>query len=235
MTAIPDPTGFSKANTALKAPSLIAELRLHLADDALPLWEKTEEEMGRIGLPPPFWAFAWAGGQALARHILDDGDWIAGKRVLDLASGSGLVALAALRRGAAQVTATEIDGFAIAAIALNAAANGLADRLTVEEADITDRPPPRPGAALAHDVILAGDVCYEEPMAGRIVTWLRGHAAAGATVLLGDPGRTYLPKSGLEWVAEYRVPVPLELEDNDVRRTIVWRVLGHEAPSAVPA
>jgi predicted nicotinamide N-methyase len=168
-----------------------------------------------MGLPPPFWAFAWAGGQALARHILDHPAIVAGRRVFDFASGSGLVAIAAAKAGAARVTANEVDDFALAAIDLNAAANGVEVQVLGDD---------MVGKRLAADVILAGDVCYERDMAARVINWLGEHAARGATVLIGDPGRTYLPKDRLTAVARYDVPVTRELEDAEIKRSAVWRL-----------
>lgn len=219
-----DPLAFVLNNTILKPPSLVPELRLHLADKAVPLWELTEEELAEKDLPPPYWAFAWAGGQALARYIIDHPDVAAGKRVLDIASGSGLVGVAALWVSAAHVVANDIDAFAIAAISLNAAANGVEGGLETVRRDMLDEPVLAADGLPLYDLVLAGDVCYEKPMAGRTIAWLRRHAAAGAVVLMGDPGRSYLPESGLTQLAEYMVPTPRELEDSDLRRTIVWRV-----------
>ena len=220
-----DPVAFIENNTILKSPSLVPELRLHLADAALPLWEKTEEELAQVGLPPPYWAFAWAGGQALARHLIDRPELVAGKRVLDVASGSGVVALACLWASAAHVAANEIDGFALAAIQLNADANALGHGLELVGRDMLDEPTIDDTGVALWDVVLAGDVCYEKPMAERMTGWLRRHAAAGALVLMGDPGRTYRPTDGLEQLAEYSVPTSRDLEDSDIRRTVVWRVL----------
>jgi predicted nicotinamide N-methyase len=222
---VSDPVAFIENNTILKSPSLVPELRLHLADAALPLWEKTEEELAQVGLPPPYWAFAWAGGQALARHLIDRPELVAGKRVLDVASGSGVVALACLWASAAHVAANEIDGFALAAIQLNADANALGRGLELVGRDMLDEPTIDDTGVALWDVVLAGDVCYEKPMAERMTGWLRRHAAAGALVLMGDPGRTYRPTDGLEQLAEYSVPTSRDLEDSDIRRTVVWRVL----------
>jgi predicted nicotinamide N-methyase len=193
------------------APSI----RLHLADEAVELWQRTEEELGEMGLPPPFWAFAWAGGQGLARHILDHPELVAGKRVLDFASGSGLVAIAAAMAGAAQVEACEIDAHALAAIPLNAAANRVG--VTVREGDMI-------GTDEGWDVVMAGDVCYERGMAERVFGWLQGLAGRGAMALVGDPGRAYLPKEGLSLLAEYHVPVTRALEDAEIKRVGVYRV-----------
>lgn len=220
-----DPVAFIRDNTVLKPPSLVPEIRLHLADAALPLWEKTEAELESVGLPPPYWAFAWAGGQALARHLIDRPALVAGKRVLDVASGSGIVALACLWGSAAHVAANEIDGFALTAIRLNAEANGLEAGLELVARDMLDEPVLADDGGPLWDVVLAGDVCYERPMAERVTAWLRRHAAAGALVLMGDPGRSYRPADGLERLTEYLVPTPRDLEDSDLRRTVVWRVL----------
>ena len=187
---------------------------MHLADEAVPLWLRTEAELGKMGLPPPFWAFAWAGGQALARHIADHPDLVAGRRTLDFASGSGLVAIAAARAGAARVEASEIDLFALAAIALNAEANGV--EIFAQSGDLVGRDE-------GWEVVLAGDVAYERDMAGAVADWLEGLARRGAEVLIGDPGRAYLPRERLERIAEYSVPVTRELEDSEIKRTGVYR------------
>ena len=208
---------FIRANTALFAPPLTPEIRLHLAHEAVPLWEKTEEELGEIGLPPPFWAFAWAGGQALARYVLDHPEAVAGKRVLDFAAGSGLVAIAAMKAGASAVLASEVDAIAVLALALNAEANGVAMVACGEDLI---------GADGGWDVVLVGDAFYEKPLADRLLPWLSDLASRGATVLVGDPGRTYLPKTGLQRLAEYQVPVTRVLEDTEIKRTGVWRLVG---------
>jgi predicted nicotinamide N-methyase len=205
---------FILENTRLQPPPHTPELRLHLADEITPIWKLTEEALAEIGLPPPFWAFAWAGGQALARYVLDNPAIVSGKRVIDFASGSGLVAIAAMKAGAASVLAADIDVFCEAAIGLNATANGVEVAFT--QVDLLDAPPP------ATDVLLAGDICYERPMAEAVMAWLAQGRAAGATVLIGDPGRTYFPKDGLTKLAEYQVPTTRELEDMAVKRTSVW-------------
>jgi predicted nicotinamide N-methyase len=209
-----DRRAFILDNTRLQAPPHTPELQLWLADEVTPIWRLTEEELGELGLPPPFWAFAWAGGQALARYLLDHPDEVAGKRVVDFATGSGLVAIAAMRAGAAHVLAADIDPFCAAAVALNAEANGVAVSFT--DANLLDVAPP------TADLILAGDVCYERPMAERVLAWLAEARATGTRVLIGDPGRSYFPKSGLVHLAEYRVPTTRELEDADVKRSSVW-------------
>jgi predicted nicotinamide N-methyase len=190
------------------------EISLWLADEITPIWRLTEEELGEMGLPPPFWAFAWAGGQGLARWLLDNPAEVAGKRVLDLAAGSGLVGVAAMQAGAASVLCADIDPFCGAAVALNAAANRMA--LAFTAVDLLDAPPPDV------EVICAGDVFYEQPMSGRMLTWLTLAAARGTRVLVGDPLRTYFPKSGFDLLAEYAVPTTRELEDDAVKRTRVW-------------
>jgi predicted nicotinamide N-methyase len=212
---ITDRRAFIVENTRLQSPPHAPELVLHLADEITPIWRLTEEELDRIGLPPPFWAFAWAGGQALARYVLDNPHIVAGKRVVDFASGSGIVAIAAMRAGAASVLAADIDVFCEAAISLNAAANGVA--LDFTDVNLLDAPP------LAEaQVILAGDICYENPLASRVLAWLAAARDAGATVLIGDPGRTYFPKDGLTKLAEYQVQTTRELEDFEVKKTSVW-------------
>jgi predicted nicotinamide N-methyase len=214
-----DRIAFIGANTRLRAVPHVPEIVLHLADEAVPLWQKTEEELGEMGLPPPFWAFAWAGGQALARYVLDDPGLVAGRRVLDLASGSGLVAIAAARAGAAPVVAADIDAFAETAIALNAAANGVYVEVMLQDLLDGARPP-----APRYDAILVGDLFYEQATAARALAFLSTHAALGTLVLIGDPGRAYLPKARLVRRALYRIPVTRELEDQDIKHTAVWEL-----------
>ena len=211
---ITDRRAFIVENTRLQSPPHAPELVLHLADEITPIWKLTEEALSEIGLPPPFWAFAWAGGQALARYVLDNPDVVAGRRVIDFASGSGIVAIAAKRAGAASVLAADIDAYCGAAIALNAAANGVEVDFT--DSNLLDAPAP------AADVILAGDICYEKPLAERVMAWLTAARAQGAIVLIGDPGRTYFPKTGLIKLAEYQVATTRELEDFEVKKTSVW-------------
>ena len=211
---ITDPVAFILTETRLRPVPHAPEIALHVADEATELWQKTEEELGEIGLPPPFWAFAWAGGQALARYILDHPETVRGRRVLDFASGSGLVAIAAMKAGAAEVTACDIDPFAIAAIGVNAEANGVT--VTPLAADIV-------GQDRGWDTVLAGDICYEQDLAARVIEWLLALSGRGATVLIGDPGRSYLPKDRLESLAVYQVPVTRTLEDSDIKKSSVWR------------
>ncbi len=200
-------------NTGLQAPPHVPEIRLHLADEAHDLWRRTEEELATLGLPPPFWAFAWAGGQGVARYLLDHPEAVAGKSVLDFASGSGLVAIAAMKAGARAVLASDIDPFARPAIEINAAANDVAVAITLDDLIGRDE---------GWDVVLAGDVFYEKPLADRLVPWFSSLAARGATVIVGDPGRAYLPKERLGERAVYTVPVTRALEDAEVKRTTVW-------------
>jgi predicted nicotinamide N-methyase len=211
---IADPVAFIRAETRLLPVPHAPEIRLYVADEATELWQKTEEELGEIGLPPPFWAFAWAGGQALARYVLDHPNMVAGRRVLDVASGSGLVAIAAAKAGASSVEAADIDAFAAAAAALNAEANGVA---------VTPRLGDLVGTDEGWDAVLAGDIFYDRDIAARMAEWLLALQGRGATVLVGDPGRSYLPKDRLEELACYRVPVTRALEDAEIKLSRVWR------------
>jgi predicted nicotinamide N-methyase len=208
--------GFIRAHTAVARAPLVPEIALHLATEITPIWQATEAWLSRANIAPPFWAFAWPGGQALARLLLDEPGRVAGRRVLDFAAGCGIGAIAAARAGAARVEAADIDPLAIAAVRLNAALNGL--RVAVVAEDLV-------GAACRWDTVLAGDVCYEAPMARRILPWLRGLAAAGAEVLLADPGRAYLPREGLAPVRRFLVPTTRELEDREERAVTIHRLL----------
>ena len=213
-----DPSDFIRANTELLSPPLVPEIRLHLATEMVPLWRKSEEELEEMGVPPPYWAFAWAGGQALARYILDNRHVLAGKTVLDFGSwGSGLVAIAAMKAGARSVLAADIDRFAVAAIELNALANGVAIATTTDDLIGRDGD---------WDIILIGDMCYERPLAEALLAWLRGLAARNTTILLGDPGRSYFPKAGVERLTLYNVQVTRDLEDREIRETGVFRLIG---------
>jgi predicted nicotinamide N-methyase len=209
-----DGTRFILDNTAPMAPPHVPEIRLRLADEAHGLWQKTEEELQAIGLPPPFWAFAWAGGQGLARYVLDHPGTVAGLRVLDFATGSGLVGIAAAGAGAAAVTAADVDPFAALAAGLNAELNGVA--LDVCSDDLI-------GSDAGWQVVLAGDVFYDKLLAESLVPWFEALAGRGAAVLVGDPGRSYLPRERLQALAEYAVPVTRALEDAEIKRTTVWR------------
>ncbi len=214
MSAIADREAFIRENTRLLAPPLAPELRLWLADEAVELWQKTEDDLGAIGLPPPFWAFAWAGGQALARFIAERPEIVAGRFVLDFASGSGLVAIAAAKAGAARVEASEIDDFALVAIAMNARENVVT---------IAPRAGDLIGTDSGWDVVLAGDISYQRDMAEAATAWLETLAMRGAAVWIGDPGRSYLARDRLEPVAEYSVPVTRALEDAEIKRSAVYR------------
>jgi predicted nicotinamide N-methyase len=209
---------FIRANTAIASPSILPELKLHLATEITPIWQATEATLAIANVDPPFWAFAWACGQALARHVLDRPELVRGRRVLDFGAGSGLLAIAAAQSGAARVRAAEIDRIACCAIRLNAALNGVEAAIEMLEEDVIDRDP-------AVDLVLVGDMCYERPLADRLVRWLRAEAGRGVTVLLGDPGRTYRPTEGLVEIARYKVPTSLELEDRTEREGVVWRLM----------
>ena len=216
-----DPKEFIRSQTVLVSPPLTPEIKLHLATEITPIWEATEETLAKGNIPPPYWAFAWPGGQALTRYLMDNSDWVRNRRVLDFAAGSGLTAIGVAKAGAASIEAAEIDAFAIAAIELNAAANNASVRVIMD--DVIGQGVDRDAGRW--DVVLAGDVCYEKPMADRVIAWFRQLAARGVTVLMGDPGRNYLPGSGLVEVARYSVPTTLELEDRTLRETVVWRLM----------
>jgi predicted nicotinamide N-methyase len=211
-----DIAAFVRAQTAIASPPLVPEIRLHLATQITPLWEATEASLAAANVPPPYWAFAWPGGQAVSRYLLDHPDSVRGRRVLDFASGCGIGAIAAARAGAAAVVASDIDAIATAVIAINAALNGVA--VVTTTADLTREPDAR------WDTVIAGDVCYERPMAESVMPWLRRLARNGAVVLMADPGRAYLPKDGFAEVARYDVPTSLELEDRTMRTTRVLRL-----------
>ena len=213
------PEDFIAANAALIAPPLVPEITLYLATEVVPLWRATEEELAEIGVPPPYWAFAWAGGQALARYVLDNPAIVAGQRVLDIGAGSGLVALAAAKAGAATVLAADIDAFACTAIRLNASANNCA--VTTTQDDLI-------GAPNAWDMILVGDLFYERPLAERLLAWL---TPLDVPALLGDPGRNYFPKERVEKLASYQVETSRDLEDRDVRATAVYRLIAGAGPT----
>ena len=214
MTA--DPADFIRANTAIGSPPLVPEIRLHLATEVTPIWQATEESLARFGTPPPFWAFAWAGGQALARYIIDHPEAVAGRDVLDLASGSGLVAIAAAKAGARSVVAGDIDDNALAAIALNAAANAVPAVLP-RRADLA-------AGAGGADVVLAADVFYQRDLAALALRCLRAAQRGGADVLTADPGRAFVPRASLTVLATYQVPVLTVLEDTPVKEVTVYRL-----------
>ncbi|RAG84933.1 methyltransferase [Streptacidiphilus pinicola] len=217
----PNAADFVRTHTRLApaSPGFLTEVRLHLADQVFALWEETETASGRDNAPPPFWAQAWAGGLALARYVLDHPETVAGRHVLDLASGSGLVAIAAVKAGAASVAVSEIDPLALDAISLNAAAN--AAPLGPSLGDVLDADP-TPTA----DVVLVGDAFYERTLATRVLAFLTRARSHGATALVGDPGRTYLPRTVFDSVATYAVPVQRELEDTETKQTTVWKLSG---------
>jgi predicted nicotinamide N-methyase len=207
---------FIRRHAAVLTPPLTPEIRLHLAHEATELWELTEEELEQTGLPPPYWAFAWAGGQALARYVLDHPETVRGRAVLDFGSGSGLVAIAAAKAGAARVVAAELDAFAKDAIGLNAALNGVAVELA--DGDLLEAPPG------PFETALVGDMFYERELAARAEPWFRKLAQAGALVLVGDPRRSYFPRQGLTELARYSVAVTRALEDSEIRDTGVFRL-----------
>ncbi|WP_417428092.1 class I SAM-dependent methyltransferase [Kiloniella sp.] len=224
MTPISNPKNFITQNTrSTGTPLLGDEIELYLACQDLPLWQLGEEELDKLQLPTPFWAFAWAGGQALSQYIRDNPDIVRGKRVLDFACGCGIQAIAAKMSGAKTVLATDIDPFAIAATELNAENNKVSLATTTENLVGKDNQ--------GWDVILAGDVCYEGPMAKEITSWLWQLSKTGVIVLMGDPGRTYLPKSGLKKLISYGVQTSSALEDTDVRNACVWEFPRDEQPS----
>ena len=210
-------TLFVREQTVLGRAPLVPEIALQLATEVTPLWQATEATLACAGLPPPFWAFAWPGGQALARLLLDQPEWVKGRSVLDFAAGGGIAGIAAAKAGATIVAVNEIDDFALAAIRLNAAANRVT--LDVVDRDLLATP------AAGDQVILCGDVCYERPMAERVLAWLAASVAKGAVALVADPGRAYLPRTGLEEVACYDVPTSLDLENRTLMTTKVYRFL----------
>ena len=193
---------------------MVPEITLHLASEITPIWRATEEWLAAHNVDPPFWAFAWPGGQALARYVLDNPASIAGKRVLDFAAGCGIAAIACALAGAASVEAAEIDPLAAAAFRLNTAANRV--HAGVLEQDVV-------GAPCRWDLILCGDVCYEAPMTGHVLPWLREMARKGE-VWVADPGRAYLPREGLTEFARFTVPTTLELEDQTERVVSLYRL-----------
>lgn len=214
-----DPAGFIRTYTALGTPAMVPELKLWLAAEYLPIWQATEDWLEKQNVDPPYWAFCWPGGQAVARYLLAHADMVRGKRVIDFAAGCGIATLAAARCGALSVIGNEIDPVAIAAMRLNAEANDLT--IETSDSDWLQGPPGSPEA----DVVIAGDVCYEREMTLRAMDWLRGHAAKGRLVLLGDPGRNYFTADRLEELARYDIPTSLQLENRGLRETTVWRVL----------
>ena len=214
-----DPEGFIRANTALEAPAMVPELRLWLATEYVPIWQATEAWLEEQNVDPPYWAFCWPGGQAIARYILDHPEAARGKRVIDFAAGSGVSAMAAARAGAASVIANDIDALSLVAARLNAAVNDLSIETSAQDWLAGNDGEPEA------DVVIAGDVCYEREMSARALAWLRSHANRGRLVLLGDPGRNYFSAQGLQELARYRIPTSLQLENRGMRETVVWQVL----------
>jgi predicted nicotinamide N-methyase len=210
------PADFIQANTKLLAVPLVGEIRLHLAEESMPIWQKTEEELGRMNVPPPYWAFAWAGGQALARYLLDNPELVRNRSVLDLGAGSGLTAVAAMKAGASKVLAADIDPYAAAAVALNAQANQVDVETTTD--DLLDT------RTDAFETILVGDLFYERELADRVLAFATNARDGGAVVLAGDPRRSYFPKDKFLQLAEYSVPVTRDLEDMEIKRTAVWQL-----------
>jgi predicted nicotinamide N-methyase len=211
-----DTPAFIRANTVIGTAPLVPEITLHLASEITPIWHATEAWLAERALEPPFWAFAWPGGQALARYILDHPGTVAGRRVLDFAAGGGIAAIACAMAGANHVEAAEIDPLAAATIMLNAACNQVV--VTAVAQDIV-------GSDCRWDLILCGDVCYEAPMTGHILPWLQ-RMTGQAEVWIADPGRAYLPKQGISRFSEYCVPTTLELEDRTERTVVLYRLLG---------
>jgi predicted nicotinamide N-methyase len=207
---------FVRTNTKLMSTPLVPEIKLHLAAESLPIWQKTEDELGELNVPPPFWAFAWAGGQALARYLLDHPQLVAGRRVLDLGCGSGLTAIAPMLAGAASVLAADIDEVALIALTLNAEANGVS--IATTSADLLAEPPGD------FDVIMVGDLFYERQLAERVLTFIESAAKQGRVIFIGDPTRNYFPTGKFQHCIDYQVPVSRELEDSELKRTAVWRL-----------
>jgi predicted nicotinamide N-methyase len=220
-----DQAAFIADNTEIQSTALLPEIRLHLASEGMALWQMSDEDREAEDLPLPYWAFAWAGGQALARHLLDNWEVVRGKRVLDIGAGSGVEAIAAAMAGAAAVTAVDVDPFAIAATSLNADLNGmdvhtwLGDPLSDLAGDVGRQPKD-------WDVVMVGDLFFEQPLARELEAWLRHLHRQGVEILIGDPQRTYLPRKGLEKVASYAVQTTSNLEDSDLRNASVWRMVG---------
>lgn len=207
-----DAERFIRANTAVTSAPLVPEIKLHLATEITPIWQATEDALREHNLPPPFWAFCWPGGQALARYVLDNPATVRGRRVLDFATGGGIGAIAAAMAGAATVLANDIDPYAIAAAGLNAALNNAVIEGSCENLV--------GGPNRGWDVVITGDVCYERPMSDAVTSWLKAMSAEGVVILMGDPGRAYLP-DGMKEIAAYDISTSLELEDRDIRHTLI--------------
>ena len=215
MTEAHDWSRFIQANTRLLAPPLVPEIRLHLAEESLPIWRKTEEELGEMNVPPPYWAFAWAGGQAVSRWLIDNPGEVEGRTVLDLGAGAGLAAIAALKAGAVSALCADVDRVSLAAAQLNAQANGVTIAVTSDDLLAVA---PRP-----FDIVIVGDLFYERALADRVTTYIEQAKGQRSLILIGDPQRSYFPRGRFEKIAEYRVPVTRELEDSEIKLTAVWR------------
>lgn len=213
-----DRAAFIAANTVVQSPELLPEIKLHLASDDMPIWQMSDEEREAAGVPLPYWAFAWAGGQALARYLLDQPEAACGKKILDVGAGSGLEAIAAAMSRADAVTAADTDPFAVAATMLNMDLNGMV--LDATTADFV-------GESGDWDLVMIGDLFFEQPLAGHLESWLRGLHRQGVEILIGDPQRTFLPRRGLEKLTSYAVPTTSALEDSDLRNASVWRMVDY--------
>ena len=211
------PEDFIRNQTILTTAPIIPEIKLHLATEVTPLWQMTEERLKQNGLPPPYWAFAWPGGQGIARYILDNKNQVSGKRVLDFAAGCGIASIAAMKVGAKSAVAVEIDPMALASVQLNAKLNDVSVQ-NKDDLDMTK-------AVKKIDLILAGDVCYQQAMSTKMMRWLWLCKAKGIKILIADPGRAYVPYDGLEERARYEVPTSRDLEDKDSRTVIVWELV----------
>ena len=209
---------FVTSNTIIERPTLTPEIALYLATEVTPLWLATADTLAKSGTEPPFWAFAWPGGQALARYVLDNPDIVMGRHVLDIATGSGIIAIAAAKSGAATVTANDVDPLSLAAVALNAEHNGVT--LATNGQDLTGVPLPQDW-----NVVLAGDVFYDREMAEQFSPWLSAWAAKGALVLVGDPNRAYCPTENFKQLATYDVATSLDLESADMLTTTIWQII----------
>jgi predicted nicotinamide N-methyase len=210
-----DAQRFILENTKPIAPPLVPEIILRLAEESLPIWQKTEDELGELNVPPPYWAFAWAGGQAVSRYLLDHRDVCEGRQVLDLGSGSGLSAIAAAKAGASRVLAADIDKLALAACSVNAVANAVTVETT--DKDLLSGPPPKAS------IVIVGDLFYERELAERVLSFIEAAKSEGCSVYIGDPRRSYFPEGKFTPLAVYEVPVTRELEDYEIKRTTVWR------------
>lgn len=211
-----DAVEFIRTQTQILSPSILPEIKLHLATEIMPLWQLIEERLRHADLPPPFWAIAWPGGQGAARCILDNSGFVRGKRVVDFAAGSGLIAIAAMKAGAKNALAIDIDPLALEAVRLNAEIN----RVAVKTSDGIDLTRPYTKA----DIIMAGDICYQQAMSTTLIRWLRLCVEEGTEVLLSDPGRAYVPQEGLVKLASYNVPTSRDIEDQEMRVATVWRM-----------